>query len=562
MPHRPPHAGADPETEVSRQRLVLACALLLTGTTALAAPPAISVETVKEVTRTLSEDSFDGRAPTTPGEDKTVAYIADRFAKVGLKPGNGASWYQDVPMVETTTDPAVTLHVTGGKGALDFAYKTDMVIGTRQNRDTVDVADSDIVFVGYGINAPEQGWNDYAGLDVSGKTVIVLVNDPDWQTKDLKGSFSGRAMTYYGRWTYKFEEAARQGAAAVFIVHDTEPAAYPFGVVVSSWTGPQLTLAAADDGAAQSKAIGWLTNDAARRLIASAGKDLDQLTAAAKVKGFKAVPLGLKASVSLKNTIRRQASKNVVGVLPGKTRPNEYVLYTAHWDHLGRCEAEDGDDICNGALDNASGIGGLVALAEAQAKAGAADRSILFLAVTAEESGLLGSQYYAEHPLHPLRDTVGGVNMDVLKVYGRTRDLVVTGPGKNELDAYVRRAAAAQGRTIALEPTPEKGSYYRSDHFSFAKLGVPMLAAKSGIDLVNGGSAAGAAAEADYVAKRYHKPGDEYDPKWDWSGAMQDLQLYYTIGRELADSDAWPNWMPKDEFRAIRDASRNTGAAR
>jgi len=518
---------------------------------------------VKEVTRTLSDDSFDGRAPTTPGEDKTVAYIADRFAKVGLKPGNGASWYQDVPMVETTTDPAVTLHVSGGKGAIDFAYKTDMVVGTRQAKPTVEVANSDVVFVGYGINAPEQGWNDYAGVDVRGKTVIVLVNDPDWQTKGLDGPFNGRAMTYYGRWTYKFEEAARQGAAAVFIVHDTEPAAYPFGVVVSSWTGPQLTLAAADDGADQSKAIGWLTNDAARRLLASAGKDLDRLSAAAKVKGFKAVPLGLKASVSLTNTIRRQASKNVVGVLPGKTRPNEYVLYTAHWDHLGRCEAEEGDDICNGALDNASGVGGLVGLAEAQAKAGAADRSILFLAVTAEESGLLGSQYYAEHPLHPLRDTVGGVNMDVLKVYGRTRDLVVTGPGKSELDGYVRRAATAQGRTIALEPTPEKGSYYRSDHFSFAKLGVPMVAAKSGIDLVNGGRTAGAAAEADYVDKRYHKPGDEYDPKWDWSGALQDLQLYYTIGRELADGDAWPNWMPKDEFRAIRDASRaGTGAAK
>jgi Zn-dependent M28 family amino/carboxypeptidase len=548
--------GAEPEIIVSRQRFALACAALLAGTASFAAPPSVSVETVKEVTRALADDSFEGRAPTTPGEDKTVAYIADRFAKVGLKPGNGASWYQDVPMVETTTDPAVSLHVTGGKGPLNFAYKTDMVVGTRQAKAAVDVANSDVVFVGYGINAPEQGWNDYAGLDVRGKTVIVLVNDPDWQTKDLKGPFNGRAMTYYGRWTYKFEEAARQGAAAVFIVHDTEPAAYPFGVVVSSWTGPQLTLASANDGADQSRAIGWLTNDAARKLFTSAGKDLDSLSAAAKVKGFKAVPLGLKASVSLKNTIRRQASKNVVGVLPGKIRPNEYVLYTAHWDHLGRCEAEGGDDICNGALDNASGIGGLVALAEAQAKAGAAARSMLFLAATAEESGLLGSQYYAEHPLHPLRDTVGGVNMDVLKVYGPTRDLVVTGPGKSELDGYVQRAAKAQGRVIALEPTPEKGSYYRSDHFSFAKLGVPMVAAKSGIDLVQGGRAAGAAAEADYVDKRYHKPGDEYDPAWDWSGAMQDLQLYYTIGRELADGNAWPNWMPKDEFRAIRDASR------
>ncbi len=542
-------------------RLPIAIALSLAASAAAAAPPAIPLDTIKEVTRTLSQDSFEGRAPTTPAEDKTVAYIADRFAKAGLKPGNGTSWYQDVPLVQITADPAATMVFTGGPTKLRLAYKTDMVAATRRVVAKSELRASEVVFVGYGINAPERGWNDYAGLDVHGKTVIILVNDPDWRKPTVGGLFDGRSMTYYGRWTYKYEEAARQGAAAAIIVHDTEPAAYPWGVVVSSWTGPQLELDAPGGHMDQSAAIGWMTTDAARKLFALAGgRDFDRFRDAAAEKGFKATPLRVTLDLTLDNTIRRQASKNVVGVLPGKSRPDEYVLYTAHWDHLGHCEPVKGDGICNGALDNASGVGGLVALAEAQAKAGPAARSILFLSVTAEESGLLGSQYYAEHPLHPLGQTVGGVNMDVLNVNGRTHDVVITGAGKSELEDYLKRAIVAQHRVIAPETTPEKGHYFRSDHFSFAKLGVPMLAAGSGDDLVKGGKAAGAAAEADYTTNRYHKPQDEYNPAWDWSGALEDLQLYYVIGRELAEGKTWPNWYPTAEFRAVRDASRAQAA--
>ena len=539
-------------------RPLLAAASLLAATAALAAPPApqIPLATLKEVTRTLSDDSFEGRAPATPGEEKTVAYLAQAFAKAGLKPGNKGSWYQEVPLVELTTTPS-PIRITGGKTPLELAYKREMMVWTYRVRPQVAVKDSDLVFVGYGINAPEKGWNDYAGVDVKGKTVVILVNDPDWQSRETKGLFDGRAMTYYGRWTYKYEEAARQGAAAALIVHDTEPAAYGFNVVVSSNVGAQLEADSPDDHMDQSAAVGWITNDAARRLFAAAGQDLGALTAAAKVKGFKAVPFaGLKASVTLDNAIRRQTSKNVIGVLPGTTRPDEYVLYSAHWDHLGRCEPVDGDDICNGAVDNASGTAGLVALAEAYRAQGAPQRSVIFLAVTAEEAGTLGSEYYAAHPVFPLSATVGGANMDSLSVDGLARDAILIGGGKSELEDRFRRIAAAAGRKIVPEPTPEKGYYYRSDHFSFAKLGVPMIYFEPGDDLVKGGIAAGRKAKEEREAHQYHAPSDEYDPNWDWSGAVADLKLYYAIGRDLADSDAWPNWYPTAEFRAVRDASR------
>ena len=518
--------------------------------------PAILVQTLKDVTKTLSSDAFEGRAPTTPAEAKTINYVARRFAKAGLKPGNNGSWFQKVPLVEIAADPAMMLLVSGGKSPLSLAYKTDMVASSYRVVPRTDINDSEIVFVGYGINAPERGWNDYAGIDVKGKTVIILINDPDYEAKDIKGPFEGRAMTYYGRWTYKYEEAARQGAAAAFIVHDTFPAAYPWGVVVSSWTGPQLGLDAANNHMDDTQANGWITGEAANRLMAAAGKDLATLTAAAKHKGFAAVPLNLKASLSFANTIRRQASNNVVGILPGKTRPNEYVLYSAHWDHLGICEPINGDNICNGALDNATGSAGLIALAEAHAKAGAAARSIVFLSVTAEESGLLGSAYYGANPIYPLAKTVGGINMDGLNVIGRTRDVTVVGKGKSELEAILARYARAQRRTLAAESAPEKGSFFRSDHFSLAKYGVPMIYFDSGEDLVKGGVAAGRAASEDYTTNRYHKPQDEYRADWDWSGAVEDLALNYRIGRDLASGTAWPNWYPSAEFKAIRDKSR------
>jgi Zn-dependent M28 family amino/carboxypeptidase len=520
--------------------------------------PALSLATLTTATQILSSDAYEGRAPTTPGEDKAVAYIADRFAKAGLQPGNKGSWYQDVPMVETTATPGA-LTISGGRAPLTFAYRTDFVANTYQVTPRVDLDNSEMVFVGYGINAPEKGWNDYAGVDVHGKTVVILVNDPDWQKADLEGPFNGRAMTYYGRWTYKYEEAARQGAAAALIVHETDPASYGWNVVQSSWTGAQYNLDDPGNHMDQSKVIGWLTHDAAQRLFANDGQDLDALAAAARRPGFRAVPLRSRASISLRNAIRRQSSRNVVGILPGSRRPQEYVVYTAHWDHLGRCDADStGDDICNGAVDNASGVAGLIALAEAHAKRGNAERSIVFVAVTGEESGLLGSKYYAEHPLYPLAQTAGGINMDSLSLAGDARDMVEVGGGKSELSAWLRRAADAERLVLKPEPSPQAGYYYRSDHFSLAKVGVPMLYPKLGEDLINGGPAAGAAAAADYRAHRYHQPSDEYNPAWDWSGALHELRVFYHIGRALADSADWPNWNPGDEFRAVRDRSRGT----
>ncbi len=532
--------------------------LLLLGTAASAqTAPAISVETLKTVTQTLSSDAYEGRAPTTPGEAKTVAYLVAQMKAAGLKPGNKGSWTQDVPMVEITAKDVKPFVFTGGKTPVSLAYRTDMVAGTYRVAPTSTVTNSDVVFVGYGITAPEKGWDDYAGVDVKGKTVVILINDADWQTMGREGPFEGRAMTWYGRWPYKFENAAKHGAAAAIIVHDTEPAAYPWAVVQSSWTGPQLELDEKGDHLDQSQVVGWMQKPAAERVFASVGKDYLALAEAAKVKGFKAVPLGLKLSTGFANTIRRQASKNVIGVLPGTAAPNDYVLYSAHWDHLGRCDAVDGDDICNGAADNATGTAGLIALAQAHVKAGPAKRSIAFLAVTAEESGLLGSRYYAEHPIYPLARTVGGVNMDVLNVDGRVKDFVLTGAGKSEIEDLVKPFVAAQGRVIGVEANPERGGYYRSDHFSFAKLGVPMLDGGSGEDLVVGGTAAGHAAREDYVANRYHKPADEYDAAWDWSGAVEDLTIYYGLGRKLADDTAlWPNWYKTAEFRNIRDKDR------
>jgi Zn-dependent M28 family amino/carboxypeptidase len=521
------------------------------------AKPAIAVETLKTVTQTLSSDAYEGRKPTTPAEDKTTAYIVQRFKQAGLKPGNKGGWFQNVPLVEINATDVTPLTFTGGKTPVSAAYRKDLLIATYRVTPSIAIKDSDVVFVGYGIDAPERGWNDYAGVDVNGKTVVILINDPDWRTMTLDGPFGGRAMTYYGRWTYKFEEAARHGAAAAIIVHDTEPAAYGWGVVQSSWTGPQLEQDTPGDHLDQSQAVGWVQKPIAEALFASAGQDFAALSMAASVKGFRAVPLGVKASVSWTNAIRRQASKNVIGILPGTARPDEVVMYSAHWDHLGHCDAVKGDDICNGAVDNASGVAGLVALAEASVKAGPTKRSQVFLAVTGEESGLLGSKFYAENPVYPLNETVGGVNMDGLNVIGKAKDFVLVGAGKSELEDMVKPLVAAEGRVITLEANPERGAYYRSDHFSFAKLGVPMLYGESGEDLVVGGTAAGKAATEDYVVNRYHKPQDEYDAKWNWDGAVSDLNIYFALGHGLAQSAAWPNWYPSAEFRKIRDESRS-----
>ncbi len=519
--------------------------------------PELSLATLQDVTKELSSDAYEGRAPGTPGEEKTVAYIIKKYEEAGLKPGNNGKWTQDVPLVEITAKNATPLTFTGGKTPVTAQYAKDYVAFSYRVQPKTAVKDSDVVFVGYGINAPEKGWNDYAGLDVKGKTVVVLVNDPDWQTKEAKGEFNGRAMTYYGRWSYKYEEAARQGAAAVLIVHDTEPAAYGWNVVESSNTGTNYLAESKNGGADQTAANGWIQLPKAKELFASAGQDFDKLRADAGKKGFKPVALaGVKASFAFDNQIAKKMSRNVIGVLPGAKRPDEYVLYTGHWDHLGRCTPVAGDDICNGAVDNASGIAGLVALAQAFHKAGAPDRSVVFLAVTAEESGLLGSKFYAENPVFPLAQTVGGVNMDSLNPIGPAKDIVVVGRGKSELDTYLAKIAAAEKRTVVDEPTPEKGFYYRSDHFSFAKLGVPMFNFGSGQDLVEGGTEAGKKAREEYTESRYHAPGDEYEAITNWDGMLSDLRLYYAAGRMLAMTDAWPNWVKGDEFRAARDKSR------
>ncbi len=519
------------------------------------APGQLSEAGMKEMTRVLSSDAFDGRAPGTPGEDKTVAYIIERFKQAGLQPGNKGSWVQDVPLVEITGKNQTPLTVKGRSGApMDFAFGKDWVGTTYREDAATTLENSELVFVGYGVVAPEKGWNDYAGIDMRGKTAVILVNDPDFGATQEGGLFNGKAMTYYGRWTYKYEEAGRQGAAGAIIIHDTAPAAYGWNVVESSWTGPQAYPQAGANPPPHTLVNGWVQKPVAERILGAAGQNLADLTARARQQGFRPVPLGLTASTGFRSDIRKFASRNVIGMLPGRGAADEYVLHTAHWDHLGRCTpAPDGDDICNGAVDNATGTAALAALGEAHAKAGPARRSLVFLAVTAEESGLLGAHYYANNPVFPLAQTVGGINMDAFLVAGPSKDVTVVGLGKSELDAYLASALEADGRTITADPSSEAGYYYRSDHFAFAKLGVPMLYVDGGEDLVNGGRAAGEKLAAEYRANRYHGPQDEYDPNWNWAGVMQDLQLFYRIGRSLAQSTTWPKWMPGDEFRATRE---------
>lgn len=540
-------------------------AFALTSCTTVAVPgteevaPRISIESMKEMTRTLASDAFEGREPGTPGEEKTLAYLVEKFAEAGLQPGNDGSWFQDVPLVEITGEnyaPLVVSDLPEAAAPLTFQPNSDWVGVTYREEPHTELTDSELVFVGYGIVAPEKGWNDYEGIDMRGKTAVILVNDPDYRSETLDGPFNGRAMTYYGRWTYKYEEAARQGAAGALIVHDTFPASYGWNVVESSWSGPQAYAQRANAGADQTLVNGWVQKEIAEKIMAAAGQDLAALSAAAERQDFTPVPLGLQVSTSFDNQIRKFASKNVIGVLPGDVRPDEYVLHTAHWDHLGRCTPNaEGDDICNGAIDNATGTAALVALADAHGRAGPAARSLVFLAVTAEESGLLGSEYYGANPVFPLERTVGGLNMDALSLAGPARDVTVIGGGKSELDNYLDRALAVVGRTATPDPAPQAGYYYRSDHFSFAKRGVPMFYLDSGEDLVEGGREAGAAWAAMYRDEMYHGPDDEYDPNWDWRGVEEDVTLFYLLGRELAETDDWPQWLAGDEFRRIRDES-------
>ena len=519
-----------------------------------AVPPSADIDETgfRNAIRVLASDEFEGRKPGTPGEDKTVAFLVEQFKKLGLKPGNGDSFLQQVPLVEIRAGDDASLTISGRGSAQPLAYAKDMVIWTQRVAPDAAVQQSDLVFVGYGIVAPEFEWNDYAGVDVHGKTVVVLVNDPGYGSKDPR-VFKGNSGTYYGRWTYKLEEAARHGAAGVLLIHDTGAAGYGWNVVVNGRTGPQLVRAAPDDNAGRAAIEGWLSAEASRALFARAGVDFAAVSAAAARPGFKAVPLGLKADAAVHNTLRRFTSANVIAVLPGAKHKKEYVIYSAHWDHLGRQSPQAGGAIFNGALDNASGVAGLLMLAQSFSRTHpAADRSIAFIAFTAEEAGLLGSGYYVENPLFPLRDTAAVLNLDVMHLGGPTRDVMVFGYGNSELEEYLREAALLQGRVVHPDPNPEQGFYFRSDQFSFAKSGIPALYAKSGIDDSARGPVWGQAQLDDYTAHRYHQPGDKYSADWDVRGALDDLRLYFDVGNRLARTRRFPRWYPDSEFRARR----------
>ncbi|KAF1694396.1 M28 family metallopeptidase [Pseudoxanthomonas daejeonensis] len=512
----------------------------------------IEADDFAEMVKTLASDEFEGRGPGSVGEERTIEYIRAQMQRIGLQPGNGDSYFQDVPMVETTADPSTKLTLTIDGKPVELTFGADMVVGTRTGQAQVSVKDSPMVFVGYGVDAPERGWNDYADQDWTGKTVVMFVNDPGFHAQDEK-LFDGKKMTYYGRWTYKFEEAARKGAVAALIVHDDAGASYGWDVVKNSWSGAQYDLPASDDPEPRLPVQGWLTADAARKLFAGAGLDLEDAYKKAGKAGFTPVPLDATLSVDLASSTANKTSRNVIGVLPGKSRADEAVLYMAHWDHLGNHEGEEGDAIYNGAIDNATGVAGILEIAEAFAQQEQPpERSVVFVAVTLEESGLLGSKYYVAHPTFPLDKIAGVVNLDAMSVAGRSRDFVVTGKGNSELEDMLKTYADQQERVLVQEGNTAAGYYFRSDHFNFAKAGVPALYAKGGSDLVEGGTEAGKAASADY-AKRYHQPSDEVHEGWRYDGVVEDLVALYGVGRDLAAGDRWPNWYAGNPFKAARD---------
>jgi len=514
----------------------------------------VTADELVEYTRDLSADSMEGRLPGTVGEERTLRYMQQRFEELGLQPGNGDSWYQEVPLVSIAADPDMSLTISAGDQSREYSYGDEMMAWTKRVTESVDVDGSELVFVGYGIVAPEYDWNDYDGVDVEGKTVVILVNDPGFATRDT-ALFNGKAMTYYGRWTYKYEEAARQGAAAALIVHETAPAAYGWDVVKRSWSGPQFDMVAEDDNMSRVKVEGWVTLETAREIFSLANLEYDELRDQAAQGGFEAVPMEIDASVSVRNTIERSTSRNMLALLPGAERPDEYIIYMGHWDHLGRDPSLEGDQIFNGALDNASGIAALLELAEAfQSLENRPARSIVFMPVTAEEQGLLGSKYYGENPVYPLDKTVAAINIDGLNIYGPTRDIVVIGYGNSELDDYLVEAAQEQGREVLPDPEAEKGYFYRSDHFSLAKQGVPALYTDIGEEHVEHGTEWMQERKDEYTAMHYHGPSDEYRADWDLRGAVDDIQLWFRVGYHLANEETFPNWREGTEFKSIRDS--------
>ncbi|WP_392343672.1 M28 family metallopeptidase [Pseudoalteromonas prydzensis] len=505
----------------------------------------INAEQLAEHVKVLASDEFGGRAPSSKGEELTLAYLTTEFKKLGFEPGNSDSFLQEVPLVSLEADSDMVLNI-GGKA---YQYKTDMVMGSSRISEQQSIKDSELVFVGYGVNAPEYNWNDYEGLDVKGKTVVMLVNDPGFATKD-PALFTGDAMTYYGRWTYKYEEASRQGAAGAIIIHETAPASYPWSVVENSWSGEQFGFQKENNNMDRVAVEGWVTTDVAKELFTKAGLDFDTAKANAS-KGAYHVDMGdLTASVAVKNTIKKSISYNFIATLPGSEKADEHIIYSAHWDHLGTDKNRKGDQIYNGAHDNATGTAGLIEVAEAFASLPKhPSRSMTFLAVTAEEQGLLGSKYYAANPVIPANKTVANINMDSLNLLGKVKDISVVGLGKSEMDTLLEAAAKAQGRTVSGDPKPSSGGYYRSDHFAFANMGIPAMYAGGGTEALDEDTANYRKRMSLVLRGCYHQPCDRYRDEWDLSGAVQDLQLFYQVGFDISEQAQWPKWNENSEFQ-------------
>jgi len=516
--------------------------------------PQITAEEIETFLKPLGSDEFEGRKPFTKGEAKTTAYLEAQFKEMGLQPGNGNSYFQEVPLVEITGTSSQTMTIQGGNETITLNTKNDFVAYTERETEKIALEGSELVFCGFGIVAPEYDWNDYEGLDMTGKTAVVLVNDPGFGSEDST-FFKGNIMTYYGRWTYKYEEAARQGAAGVLIVHETRAAGYPWAVVANSWSGAKLNLTTDDKGQSKCAIQGWITLESASKLFSEA--NIDNYTGKASTKGFKPIPMGLNASVSVENTMRYDASKNVVAIIPGTNRADEVILYSAHWDHLGIGTVVNGDSIYNGALDNASGTACMLAIAKNIQEAGIKpERTILFNFVTAEEQGLLGSAYYAVNPLFPVEKTVANLNMDMMQATGEMNDLTVIGYGQSELEDLAEEIAKTQGRYMMPNQTPSEGLFFRSDHFSFAKVGIPAFYAKGLNDHKQKGKDFAKDAIGEFRTTSYHRPSDEYNTKtMDLGGMVQDAQLYMELGLKLANEPIYPKWKEGSEFKAIREKS-------
>ncbi|BDQ65848.1 M28 family metallopeptidase [Shewanella xiamenensis] len=510
--------------------------------------------------KNLSSDEFEGRAPTTHGEKLTLDYLSKAFAEMGLKGAYQGSFLQPVPMVSYTAAEAQQISLAG----LPLTYRKDIVLNSRHDNGGVNIENAPLVFVGYGVNAPEYGWNDYQDVDMKGKIAVILVNDPGFARPD-SGKFNGKAMTYYGRWSYKFEEASRQGALGALIIHDTEPASYPWSVVENSWTGAQqdLVLSKAEQDS-RVQVEGWLTLDAATQLFEKAGLSLPTLMARAADSPIN-LPLEQTANIAFKNKAEYANSYNVVATLPGTKQADEQILFTGHWDHIGKDDSKEGDKIYNGAMDNASGIAGILEIARQLSDNAKQDhglaRSVTFIATTGEEQGLLGSRYYAANPIYPIDKTVAVLNLDSTNIYGKTKDFTIVGKGKSELENYLVDAAKLQNRIALGEKNPASGGFFRSDHFSFAKLGVPAVFAGGGSEPIDAATASYKTQMQATMKGCYHNVCDEYHEDWDLSGAIQDLEVYYQVTRSLGNSQDWPGYYQGTEFNSLRPAKTELATA-